>query len=106
MKTDIPAETNEAAETESGTEIEVLQGAMHEETKMIDLQEETGISLMTEEVEAEVEGDDVVIAAIVTVDLEADRDVNARKAQLLHPRRRNPRPTLQMSFQFLSARGD
>ena len=103
MKTDIPAETNEAAETESGTEIEVLQGAMHEETKMIGLQEETGIFLMTEEVEGE--GDDVVIAAIVTVDLEADRDVNARKAQLLHPRRRNPRPTLQMSFQFLSARG-
>ena len=84
------AETEEVAERENGTEIGGHQDATQEETTMIDHQEEIETFLTIEEAAAE---DDVEIEAIVMVDLEEGLGESARRARLLHPRRRSRRPT-------------
>jgi hypothetical protein len=104
------AETEEVVESEAGKGEEIENGtgtvdlpdAMLEEMMMIDRQEGIEIFLTTEEVVVE---DGEVTEEIGMEALEEDLTETARRAQLLHPRRRNPPQTLRMLYQFLSARG-
>jgi hypothetical protein len=69
---------------ENGTETGA-QGATQDETTTTDHPGETGIYLMTGEVAVE----DEATEATVMEDLEEDLGESARRAQHLHPRRRN-----------------
>jgi hypothetical protein len=73
----------------NGTEIVALHDAMPEETMRTDRPGETETYLMIEGAEV----DDVVIGATAMADLEAELSRSARKAQALHPRRRNQHQT-------------
>lgn len=103
MRTGTQAETVEAVERENGTEIEVPHDATQEEMTTTDHQEEIETCLTTAEAAVEV---DEVIEATATADLEEVLEGSAKRAQLLHPRRRNRRQISQMSYQFWSGSED
>jgi hypothetical protein len=88
---------------ESGTEIEDPQDATQEGTTMTDHQEEIETCLT---IEGAVVEDDVEIEAIVMADLEEVLDGSARRALVLHLRRRNRHQILQMSYRSWSGRDD
>ncbi len=98
----VESEAGRGEEIENGTGTVDLLDAMPEEMMMIDHQEGTEIFLTIEEV---VGGDEEVTEEIGMEALE-DLTETARRAQLRHPRRRNPPQTLRMLYQFLSARDD
>lgn len=102
-RTDTQAETAEAVERENGTEIEAPRDAMQEETMMTDHQEEIGTFLTIEEAVVEA---DAETEAIATADLEEVLDESDKRAQLLHPRRRNRRQISQISSQSWSVSED
>lgn len=77
----------EVEERENGTETVVPRVAMPAAKTMIDLRDETEISLRID-VAAEVAGE--VTVAIAMVDSAAAKVVTGRRAQLHHQRKKNP----------------